>query len=309
VPKASLMRRFRDDLRHLRRDRRGMLVVPGAGVLRCEHNLGNTATSLMGTSCTTGGAAATKGTAVQLIASTSFDAYWVRVIASNYGVSATTSRGCLDLLIGAATEDVLIANMLMGFCGGIGTGTTNGCGPKVWDFPLYIPSGSRVAAQVAGDRTSTAMSVAVVLYGGNGSPAFPVGASVTTYGVSSVPGGVVVTSGASGAEGSWIEIAASSSREHFAFVPSFQPPTGDTTLTPIKLFWMDMGVGAATEESMLGSEQSYVFRYDAGELCDGPFNPMPAFDVVPSGTRLVARLSANGALDAASPQCAIHGVS
>lgn len=285
-----------------------MLFLPQKGMRRIEHNLGGVGTVTPGTSVTTGATAATKGTAVQLIASTSFDAYWVRVIASNYGLAATTSRGCLDILIGAATEEVIIPNLLMGFCGGSGT---LGEGPKTWDFPLYIPAGSRLAAQVAGDRTSTAMRVGIVLYGGDGCPAFRVGSKVVTYGIGTVPAGTSVTPGASGAEGSWTQITASTSEDHFAFVPSMQPPTGDTTLTPVKHTYQDLGLGAATEEAMMGAEQSYIWTVGSGELCGGPWGgSMPCFQDVPSGTRLVTRLSASGALDTVTTQeCAIHAVS
>jgi hypothetical protein len=283
-----------------------MLWVPQKGIIRIEHNLGNVGTLTPGASVTTGGAAATKGTPVELIASTAFDAYWVKVIASNYGLAATTSQGCLDILVGAATEEVLIPNLLMGFCGGA---SIIAAGPKVWEFPLYIPAGTRIAAQVAGDRTATAMRVGIILYGGRGYPPFRVGRKVTTYGITTVPAGTDVAAGYSAAEGGWVQITSSTSEDHFAFVPSFHPTDGDTTLTPIKVVYMDMGVGAATEELMLGQQQSYIFKYDTGEMCEGPYNSFPTFQDVPSGTRLVARLSMSGATDTGEPDCAIHAVS
>lgn len=284
-----------------------MLWVPQKGIIRVDHNAGGVGTLTPGTSVTTGGTAAVKGTAVTLISSTAFDAYWMTILAANYGLAATTARGCLDILTGAATEEVLIPNLLMGFCGGA---STLGCGPKRWDFPIYVPAGSRIAAQVAGDRTAVAMRVCVYLYGGNGYPPFRVGSKVTTYGIGTVPAGTSVTPGASGAEGTWTQVAAASSEDHFAFVPSMQPPTGDTTLTPIKVTYMDLGIGAATEEALMGAEQSYQFMVDTGEMCSGPTPNFPCFQDVPSGTRLVARLSASGALDTVTTQeVAIHAVS
>jgi len=286
-----------------------LLWTPRKGVVRYESNLGNVGTLTPGTSCTTGAGSSTKGTAVQLIAATAFDAFHVRILASNYGLSATTARGCLDILIGAATEEVLIPNLLMGFCGG--SGVTTG-GPLTWDFPLFIPAGSRLAAQVAGDRLSTAMRVGIQLWGGVSEAPWRTGGRVTTYGIGTVPAGTTVTSGASGAEGAFIQIVASTTDDHFAFVPSFQPPSGDTTLTPGKHFYMDIGIGAATEEILGGSPNQcpWIYTYSTDELCGGPWGgSMPIFADVPSGTRLAARLSASGALDAASPNCAIHAVS
>jgi hypothetical protein len=286
-----------------------MLWVPAKGPLLYEHNLGTVGAATIGTSVTTGASAATKGTPVQLIASTAFDAYMIQITASEYGSPATTARGCLDILVGAATEEVLIANLLMGFCGGIG-GVDPGM-PKTWIFPLYIPAGTRIAVQAAGDRTATALRVGVQLWGGNGYPPFRVGQKVTTYGIGTVPAGTAITPGASAAEGAWTQVVAATTSEHFCIVPSAQPPTGDTTLTTSGVA-MDIGVGAATEEVIAGGgrEQSYFYTLTASETAGGPINPWPCFADIPSGQRLAARLSRSSAADTvATWDVALHGVS
>lgn len=280
-----------------------MLWVPQKGIVRREHNMGAVGTLLPGTAVTTGAAASTKGTAVQLIGSTAFDTYWMTILATNYFLAATDSQGALDILIGAATEDVLIANLLMGFCGGQG-GASRTVGPKRWDFPLYIPAGSRLAAQAAGQRLSTAFRVAVILYGGCGNPAWRVGGSVTTYGIGTVPIGATVVPGASAAEGAWAQIVAATTFDHFAFVPSFQPGT-DTTLN-LRQFAVDLGIGAATEEQIIGD---YQFAGDDTEAFGGPYDSFPCFADVPSGTRLVMRASNSGANDGGNYNGAIHAVS
>jgi hypothetical protein len=277
-----------------------MLWVPQKGSLLVQHNVGTVGDATPGTTVTTGAASGTKGTAVQLIASTSFDAYWVSIYAFAYGTTAVDSQGCLDILTGAATEEVLIPNLLMGFCGLF---SSTAPGPKQWHFPLYIPAGTRLAAQAAGMRLSTNLTVAIYLYGGNGIPPFRVGSKVTTYGVT-VPNGTTVVPGASGAEGAWAQITASTSEDHFAFVPSFQCGT-DTTLNPLA-FFVDIGVGAATE-SEIG--QSYIFRSGSDERMDGPFHAMPTFQDVPSGTRMVMRASNGGANDLGNYNAALHAVS
>jgi hypothetical protein len=266
-----------------------------------EHNTGTVGAASPGTSVTTGAAAGTKGTAVQLIASTSFDAYWVTVLAHSYSNSATASQGCLDILTGAATEEVLIPNLLMGYCGWFAPASTT-CGPKRWDFPLYIPAGTRLAAQAAGARVSTAMRVAIFLYGGDGYPAFRIGSKVVTYGVT-VPNGTTVTPGATGAEGAWTQITASTTEDHFALVPSWQ--VSGATVVNLRTLAVDIGLGAATEEEIA---QSYWFSTDALEAMNGPHNSMPCFQDIPSGTRLTIRASNSGANDA-TYNAAIHGVS
>lgn len=279
-----------------------MLWVPKKGILRVQHNTGSVGSLTPGTSCTTGGATSTKGTAVQIFASTSFDSYWMTIMAANYGgTAATAADGAMDILIGAATEEVIIANLLMGFCGGVGL---VGKGPKRWDFPLYVPSGSRIAVQAAGRRISTAFQVWMFLYGGDGSPPFRVGGKVTTYGMGTVPNGTAITPGASGAEGAWTQITASTSQDHFALVPSFQ--VGNDPSINLRGYAVDLGTGAATEEMVA---ESYWFGTESGvESMGGPINTMPTFIDIPSGTRLVMRASNSGTNDGAY-DAVIHAVS
>jgi len=129
-----------------------------------------------------------------------------------------------------------------------------------------------------------------------------VGSKVTTYG-GTAPNGVAITPGASGAEGSWTQIAATSSEDHFAFVPSFQVEN-DTTVNNL-FYAVDIGIGSATEEEI----GQWLFSTNSNESMQGPFgNTMPAFQDVPSGTRLVMRASNNSTNDA-QYGAAIHAVS
>jgi len=279
-----------------------MLWVPQKGNLRVEHNAGTVGSLTAGSSVTTGGTAATKGTPVQLFASTSFDTYWITINAYAYANAATDSQGAMDILSGAATEEVLIPNLLMGFCGT--QALSLGRGFKTWSFPLYIPAGTRIACQAAGQRVTTAVIVQVYLYGGDALPPFRVGRKVTTYGMGTVPFGTTVVPGASGAEGAWTQITASTTEPHFAFFPSFQAGT-DTTLNTLA-YALDLGVGAATE---LEIAQTYQFPVNSDEVMLGPIPAMPAFIDVPSATRLAMRVSCSGALDVGNYNGVIHAVS
>lgn len=278
-----------------------MLWVPQKGIIRVQHNTGAVGAAQIGTAVTTGASSGTKGTPAELIASTSFDAYLLMVMASDYGNAATASQCMLDILIGAATEEVLIPNLLAGNAAlVVGAGHFG----KLWTFPLYIPAGSRLAAQAAGARVSTALRVAVYLCGGSGIPPFRVGSKVVSYPTApSVPRGRAITPGASGAEGSWTEIVASTGEDHFALVPSFQCET-DTTMSARNIA-VDLGVGSATEEEVA---QSYWFTTTSGETGFGPLPNMPAYVDVPSGSRLVVRASNSGTNDAAYGAM-VHAVS
>lgn len=267
-----------------------MLWIPQYGRLRYESNIGPNANGSPGAIVTTGASSSTKGTAVQLISSTSFETYWVRVMAGNYASSAVASSGMLDILIGSATESVLIPNLMMGYCGSAGSNK----GQKVWDFNLYIPSGSRLSAQASGSRTNASMRVSIHLYGGNGYPPFRVGTKVTTYGVTTVPNGTTITLGQNGTTGSFSQITASTTENHFAFIPSLQP-SGLTTLSN-QMITTEIGIGAATEEVI---SPPYWCSTDPAETMDGFYNTMPTFCDVPSGTRLAMRASCSNPADGA----------
>ena len=278
-----------------------MLWIPQKGIVNATSNIAATGTTTPGTSVTTGATATTKGTPAELITSTPFDSYWITILASEYGSAAAAAQGAMDILIGAATEEVLIPNLLFGHAGRYSSAID--VGPKRWDFPLYIPAGQRIAVRAAGARTSTAFRVAVFLYGGNGYPPFRTGSKVTTYGMGTIPRGTTITPGASGAAGSFTQITASTTEDHFAFVPSFQVATA--TVVNNRAFTVEMGIGAATEE-VIGLP--YLFATDTGECMQGPTNSFPVFADVPSGTRLAMRASNSGTNDT-SYDGVIHAVS
>jgi len=277
-----------------------MLWVPQKSPLRVAHNTGSIGTVSPGTAVTTGATTTAKGAVAELFSSTPFDAYWVTIIAVGYGLQALASEGCLDILTGTSPERVLIPNLLMGYCGGFTD--TPPSGPKRWDFPLYIPAGRRIAAQAAGAQVSRAVQVCMYLYGGDGYPRFKVGNKVTTYGVT-VPTGAPITPG-NGAEGAWAQVTAATTEPHFALVPSYQVEN-DTTIQN-KFHTVDVGLGAAGSEELIG--EGFWYTTEVNEQMSGPYNTMPIFQDIPTGTRLAMRASTQSAPDG-QYGCAIHAVS
>ena len=275
-----------------------MLFIPQKGRVMVEHNTGAVGAASIGTAVTTGASASTKTSpAVQLIASTSFDAYMIQIFAGDYSASATASEAMLDIMIGSATEEMLIPNLLVGYAPGTTSGNVINAMSRSFCFPLYIPAGSRIAAATAGARVSTAIDVAVFLYGGHAMPGFRVGTKVISYPTApSVPRGQAITPGQSGAEPSaWTEIVASTSEDHFAILPSFSSETLTTVLA--RNYSYDIGIGAATAEEEIA--QGYWFAANTTEAYSGPFPNFPTFVDIPSGTRLSARVSNSGTNDAA----------
>lgn len=274
------------------------LWVPNKGDLLTQSNLPTVGSASHGTAVQTGASSSTKGTPVELIGSTSFDAFWVEIFAGGYAGNGLGSQGCLDILVGASTEDILIADLLFGNCGGALTQQT---GPKRWLFPLYIPAGTRIAARAAGSRVSTNFDVGIKLYGGRGYPDCKIGSRVTTYGIGTVPSGTVIVPGGSGAQGSWTQITASTTEDHFCLVPSFQ--FNDTTFTAIGVYRVGIGCGSATEELL----DAFTYFTQATESMDGPHEAFPAIQNIPASTRLVMRASSSVAVNTSNG--AIHAVS
>lgn len=273
------------------------LHVPLKGIMTFEHNTGNVGSQTPGTAVTTGAAGGTKGAVAELFSATQYDAHFVSIFACQYGLNTVASEACLDILVGAGAGIVKIPNLLAGYSGGEAT-VAGGAG-KRWDFPLYIPAGTRIAAQAAGNRLSTAMQVMMFLYGWPEGPPFRTGTRVLTYGVAAVPDGTTVVAGATAAEGAWTQIAAATTEDHFAIVPSMQFLADINTLA--RFLQQDIGIGAAAAERDIGQ---YWWYTDANEKITGPLNSMPMFHDIPSGTRLATRMSSGGTVDAYS--CALH---
>ena len=134
------------------------------------------------------------------------------------------------------------------------------------------------------------------LYGGDGIPPFRVGSKVVSYPTSpSVPRGQAITPGASGAEGSWTEVVASTGEAHFAVLPTFQSET-DTTISD-RAYSLDIAIGASTAEEEIAN--GYLYAAGTGDLMDGPYPDFPTFVDIPASTRLAARASNSGTNDTA----------
>lgn len=265
-----------------------MLVLPQKGIRRVQHNLGSVGTANVGTSVTTGASSATKGTPAEIFSATLFDAYKMRLVigGGSLAVSNTNSACCVDILIGAATAEVLIPNLLVGMAGPFNGANV---GPRYFEFPIYIPAGSRIAAQAASLRTSQAVRVGVILIGGDGNPSHRVAGRVVTYGIGTVPNGTSITQGASGAEGAWAAITASTTERHWGLVPSYQC---SATAAQNAAMAVDIGMGGAGAEVQIS--EGHIWHSDAAERMSGPFHTEPVIMDIPAGTRLVMRCSSSG---------------
>lgn len=274
-----------------------MLWLPKNGCTRVITNGGIVGSATPWTAVTSGGSANTYGAVTELIsaANNNQDSWGIEVAVINTGASATAAEAALDILIGGATDDVLISSLLVGY--------TYSAGIIRYFFPLHVPGGLRLAAQLSSARVSAASRVAVWLYGG-GVPPFTVGRKVTTYGTKvNNSRGVAVTPTASGGAASVTQITASSTLDHFYLAPGFQVST-DTTVTPAGWMNIGIGVGAATEDRI----GTWWYGKDTNEVSSFMVPMFGAFCHVASGTRLSLLASNSGANDTAYDGL-IYGVS
>lgn len=134
----------------------------------------------------------TEGNYAEVIAATSRPSYAI-AISLNGTQTNTTATSCrVDIATGAAaSETVIIADLLAGYSGAtLGEGAT-------YYFPIYIPSGTRIAARAQALISGDTVDVFVNLLQ---DPVRPVwyGTRVTSYGAGSNSLGTAITAGTTG---------------------------------------------------------------------------------------------------------------
>jgi len=125
----------------------------GAGGKTISSGSGSVST---GTTITSSASADTMGTIVELIASTSVDAVGITISTTEASASAN-AEWLMDILIGASTEEPLVEGLLW-FWDSLRTIRCH----NTWFFPVHVPKGSRIAAQVQ-NSNAAADSVDIVV--------------------------------------------------------------------------------------------------------------------------------------------------
>jgi hypothetical protein len=171
-----------------------------------------------GTSCTPGVSNA-DGTAVSLIAAISHDVHRLCVHVSNTQTAGAAYYALLDILIdlaGGSSWSSWIDDLTVGFLGADTTSLNSG----VWfDFPIWLPAGASIGAQM---RTSHTVAVdARISIWAFGEPSRPdmwwCGQGVETLGVTAASSrGTAVTPGSSSAYGSWTSVGSTTTRRYGA---------------------------------------------------------------------------------------------
>ena len=224
----------------------------------------------------------TKGSWVELDASTSQDAYLINVNLHDSSLSGTNTGMLVDIGIGGSgSEVVLIPNLLAGWKSGSNSTV----------IPLYIPAGNRLSARVQAVIGSDTVNVGVRLLSSPNSFLHDMRqfGNVVTYGADEANSrGTRVFSSVADAKGAWIELTASTTEPHSAIGVSAQGDT-DVSLTGQTPF-IDIGFGAISSEEMLlsnlrcATSSSEIVRLEDLEIA-----AMGIGRTLPVGTRLVVR--------------------
>lgn len=224
----------------------------------------------------------TKGAWSELIASTAEDSYGVWVFLQGLAISATDTSCLVDIGLGAAASEVVVIPNI-----DAGTADFANRGAKYFFFPIFIPSGQRIAARAQAAMVSDLVTVAITLEKRNAYP--DVYARVTDYGaVTASSRGTLVTAGLN-AFGAWTNVGALTSQDHTLWTIGTDGG-GDTTLSGTALV-AEIGVGTTTIAGPFRWEQQ------ATEIVQSVFPPTPIHAPVPSGTQMVARVAGSATSD------------
>lgn len=271
------------------------LAIPFHGDMRIVSNLGIVGSTSFGSAVATNGTTLLDGSIVELISAANNvqDSWAIELIIWNGGLSATASEQCMDVLVGGATDDVLIPALICGH--------STAAVPRHYFFPLHIPAGKRIACLLAGVRTTVTSRVGCLLYGGS-PPPFEVGSRVITYGTQiNNARGQQITPTASGGAHSVAEMTASTGEDLIAAIPGWQPH-GGTVLE--RTYSMGIGLGASVEERL----GTWWFQTSTTEQGFGPWPLLPVWRHIPAGTRLTFLASNSGTNDASLGDGLIYGV-
>lgn len=230
---------------------------------------GQIAASAQLTQIVTDGGSHTKGSWVELIASTSNDNEWIGVEFRNL----TADETCLvDIGVGAASSEAVVIGNIMVW-------SNNQVADYVY-LPRTIASGSRISARCQSSNGD--VRAAVVLHTGD---EYGTSSSNITIGddTSASKGTAVDAGSTANTKGSWTEIEASTSADMDWLVVKFGP--NDNAATAAARFLVDIATGAASSETILIPDIFY--RQDTTEHFQ--CRTFHFQETIPSGTRVAVR--------------------
>ncbi len=221
----------------------------------------------------------TKGSWVELIASTEHDVVEMNVQIPTIAAASATSY-FVDIAIGSAgNEEVIISNIHFS------TGVSGSRSPTFsFDYPISVPSGSRLSARCQ-NTLASADSVDVLLT--MGSPKFTSGtgfSEAVDFGANtSTSNGVAIDAGGvANTKGAWSEMTTGAD-ELSGFVLSLGANL-NTALTTAN-FLFDVGIGSAGNEEIIAENIFCRTNIDENVFQSGKFCGVS----IPANTRIAVR--------------------
>jgi hypothetical protein len=262
------------------------LFAPFSRAVQSSRSWSGRLSDTTGTLVTASGSIHTLGTNTELIASTAHDSHTIRIIVHATAAGNTQTDQLLNIYVGSGDGQVLIPNLLTGWTTTFATSSTPG--PRVYEFPLRIPQGSRLSAKLQALIASDTVRVMVELEGG-GSPPRWVGQGVECIGASAAASqGTSVTPGGA-SEGTFTDIGTTAREWHY-LQPMAQGGLTDTVLATVA--WAaDIGVGGVAISGL----EEFIFHSEAGESTRN--TSRGRYCTIPAGTALQLRSQTSGTVD------------
>lgn len=245
----------------------------------CSTDYGTTLTTSNGTTITSG-AANTKGSYTQLVASTGHDAVGMIVMLSNF-VAGGTELGVDIAVGGAGSEQVIISNIMLQ------DDHATIVNPY---FPVNVPAGSRISARCQSTNASDTCNVGVVVFDGEFTCAE--GYTVDNYGfLTASSHGTVVDPGATAnTKGAWAQLTASTTADIHGLLIGIDSAGVTGSVGTRNTMLLDIGIGASGSEQVLIPNLILIHQQNAGAINStwpDYFQMIPV--QIPSGTRIAAR--------------------
>jgi hypothetical protein len=271
------------------------LSVSSHNSVQSQRNWSGRLAATTGTVLTAAGSSHTLGTKVELIAATSFDTHLVRVRVHNSFVSNTQTDQLVNIYVGADTAEVLlIPNLLAGWANSLSNGAVT---HRIYEFPLFIPAGTRLSADNQALIASDTVAVLIECFGG-GQPRGWVGTGVECIGaVAASSQGTSVTSGGA-SDGTFTDIGTTAKEWRF-IQPMMQGNLTDTAMNNASIA-ADIGVGGA----LLHELEVFLFATEGSE--NSRNGDTGRYTLIPSGTAL--QLRAQSHTTAETHDWCIYGV-
>lgn len=222
----------------------------------------------------------TKGTWVQVTASTATDCDWVLIY-----IETQNSAGanlCTDIGIGGSgSEIVIIPNLLVSSYAAQGIR---------WLLPVSIPAGTRIAARIASSATNDQINMGLMTLSDT-SLSMGVASAVDTYGVNTSTnlGVAIDAGGTANTKGAYVQITSSVTNDLAGFILVFDTQNASTGNTAVITWLVDIAIGASGSEVVIMPNLFIVGTYSSGfSTLYAPGIPYLPIQI-PAGTRVAAR--------------------